>query len=120
MFPNLTTLTAFLWDHCLGEFLGSTIDLLEDGSDLTEDDSDLPEDDSDLTPPTVSNALAMIDTHFRANASLQKIVFRIFDSDPAEEVKRNTKKHEWHIEVLSHSPGKNDCEVPEISYTPFG
>jgi hypothetical protein len=51
-------------------------------------------------PQIVTEALKLVDTHFRAISSLQEIIVKVYESGPSGYIRREMESHGWKISVI--------------------
>ena len=50
-------------------------------------------------PKVVTEALKLVNTHFRAISSLQKIVVEVYEDGPSDHIRREMESHGWTISI---------------------
>ena len=53
-------------------------------------------------PKVAGEALALVDTHFRAISSLQEIIVEVYEDGPGEHTRRVMKSHGWTVNVVDY------------------
>ena len=73
-------------------------------------------------PKLVTEALKLVNTHFRAISSLQQIIVEVYEDGPSDQIRRVMKSHGWTIrttEVVEEEASDrcfSDLDDPEYDY----
>ncbi|KAH8677976.1 hypothetical protein BX600DRAFT_506967 [Xylariales sp. PMI_506] len=59
-------------------------------------------------PKIVTDALELVDTHFRAGASLQKVIVEMFEEESDGDIRRKMESHGWTVMARSGSSNVYD------------
>ena len=54
------------------------------------------------SPKVISEALNLVNTHFRAISFLQKIVVEVYEDGPSDYIRRQMESHRWTISVVEY------------------
>ncbi|KAI4277007.1 MAG: hypothetical protein L6R38_005521 [Xanthoria sp. 2 TBL-2021] len=53
-------------------------------------------------PKVATEALELVNTHFRAITSLQEIIVEVYEDEPSDHIRRSMESHGWTIRTISH------------------
>ncbi|KAF2184522.1 hypothetical protein K469DRAFT_579299 [Zopfia rhizophila CBS 207.26] len=53
-------------------------------------------------PKVVTEAMALVNTHFRAISSLQEIIVEVYEDGPSDHIRREMKSHGWTISATEY------------------
>lgn len=73
-------------------------------------------------PKIVTEALKLVDTHFRAISSLQEIIVEVYEDGPSDHIRRRMKSHGWTISTTEYveeedwSRSFSDFDYDDYSY----
>ena len=54
-------------------------------------------------PKVTGEALALVNTHFRAIPSLQEIIVEVYEDGPSDHARRVMKSHGWTIDIVEYA-----------------
>jgi hypothetical protein len=78
------------------------------------------------SPKVVTEALKLVNTHFRAISSLQEIIIKVYEDSPSDHTRRKMESHGWtistteYVEEDDHDLSFSDFEDYDYGYDSSG
>lgn len=66
----------------------------------------------------VTEALKLVDTHFRAISSLQEIIVEVYEDGPSDHIRRKMESHGWTISTTEYV--EEECCSMSFSDNEYG
>lgn len=72
-------------------------------------------------PKVVTEALKLVNTHFRAISFLQEIIVEVYKDGPSNYIRRKMESHGWTISVTEYMEEENfDRSFSDSEYDEYG
>ena len=72
-------------------------------------------------PKVVTEALRLVNTHFRAISFLQEIIVKVYEDGPSDVIRRKMENHGWIISVAEYMEEENfDGSLSDFEYDDYG
>ena len=72
-------------------------------------------------PKVMTEALKLVDTHFRAISSLQEIIIEVYEEGPSDHIRRKIESHGWTISIKEYVEEEAfDRSFSDFEYDDYG
>jgi hypothetical protein len=72
-------------------------------------------------PKVVTEALKLVNTHFRAISSLQEIIVEVYEDGPSDHIRRKMESHGWTISTTEYVKEEDfDRSFSDFEYDDYG
>jgi len=72
-------------------------------------------------PKVVTEALKLVNTHFRAISSLQEIIVEVYKDGPSDHIRRKIESHGWTISITEYVEEEDfDRSFSDFEYDDYG
>ena len=72
-------------------------------------------------PKVVTEALRLVNTHFRAISFLKEIIVKVYEDGPSDHIRRKIESHGWTISATEYMEEENfDRSLSDFEYDDYG
>ena len=72
-------------------------------------------------PKVVTEALKLVNAHFRAISSLQEIIVEVYEDGPSDHIRREMESHGWTISIAEYVEEEDfDRSFSDLEYNGYG